>query len=137
MVRLEVLRKRLNKLDEYLSILDELRQVNQEAFNTQPQLYGSAERFLHLAIETVLDMGNHIIADENLGMVNHYSDIPNILADNGYISAELAQRWIRMIGFRNILVHDYLDIDRDIVYGVLQNNLADFETLKQAFAQFL
>ena len=137
MVRLEVLRKRLNKLDEYLSILDELRQVNREAFNTQPQLYGSAERFLHLAIETVLDMGNHIIADENLGMVNHYSDIPNILADNGYISAELAQRWIRMIGFRNILVHDYLDIDRDIVYGVLQNNLADFETLKQAFAQFL
>ena len=137
MVRLEVLRKRLNKLDEYLSILDELHQVNREAFNTQPQLYGSAERFLHLAIETVLDMGNHIIADENLGMVNHYSDIPNILADNGYISAELAQRWIRMIGFRNILVHDYLDIDRDIVYGVLQNNLADFETLKQAFAQFL
>ena len=137
MVRPEVLRKRLNKLDEYLSILDELRQVNREAFNTQPQLYGSAERFLHLAIETVLDVGNHIIADENLGVVNHYSDIPNILADNGYISAELAQRWIRMIGFRNILVHDYLDIDRDIVYGVLQSNLADFETLKQAFAQFL
>ena len=137
MVRPEVLRKRLNKLDEYLSILDELRQVNREAFNTQPQLYGSAERFLHLAIETVLDVGNHIIADENLGVVNHYSDIPNILADNGYISAELAQRWIRMIGFRNILVHDYLDIDRDIVYGVLQSDLADFETLKQAFAQFL
>ena len=137
MVRPEVLRKRLNKLDEYLSILDELRQVNREAFNTQPQLYGSAERFLHLAIETVLDVGNHIIADENLGVVNYYSDIPNILADNGYISAELAQRWIRMIGFRNILVHDYLDIDRDIVYGVLQSDLADFETLKQAFAQFL
>ena len=137
MVRPEVLRKRLNKLDEYLSILDELRQVNREAFNTQPQLYGSAERFLHLAIETVLDVGNHIIADENLGVINHYSDIPNILADNGYISAELAQRWIRMIGFRNILVHDYLDIDRDIVYGVLQSDLADFETLKQAFAQFL
>ena len=137
MVRPEVLRKRLNKLDEYLSILDELRQVNREAFNTQPQLYGSAERFLHLAIETVLDVGNHIIADENLGVINYYSDIPNILADNGYISAELAQRWIRMIGFRNILVHDYLDIDRDIVYGVLQSDLADFETLKQAFAQFL
>lgn len=40
MVRPEVIRKRLNKLDEYLSILRELSKVNREAFNSQPQLYG-------------------------------------------------------------------------------------------------
>lgn len=137
MVRLEIVRKRLNKLDEYLSILDELRQANQEIFNTDPQLYGSAERFLHLAIETTLDMGSHIIADENLGVVNHYRDIPTILADKGIIEAELAQRWIKMIGFRNILVHDYLDIDRSIVYDILQQNLDDFRALQRFFAQFL
>ena len=134
MVRPEVIRKRLNKLDEYLSILDKLSQVSREAFNSQPQLYGSAERFLHLAIETVLDMGNHLIADENLGVVNHYSDIPTILADEEIINADLAHRWIKMIGFRNILVHDYLDIDRDIVYDVLQNQLTDFERWKKIFA---
>jgi uncharacterized protein YutE (UPF0331/DUF86 family) len=137
MVRPDVIRKRLNKLDEYLAILNELRQIDREAFITQPQLYGSAERFLHLAIETVLDMGNHLIADENLGIINHYSDIPSILVKRDYIQAELAERWILMIGFRNILVHDYLDIDRTIVYEVLQNNLKDFEVLKQLFAQFL
>ncbi|RME75692.1 MAG: DUF86 domain-containing protein [Chloroflexi bacterium] len=137
MVRPEVFRKRLNKLDEYLAVLENLRQVDRQTFKTHPQLYGSAERFLHLAIETVLDMGNHLIADENLGVVNHYSDIPALLADKGYIPADLAQRWTRMIGFRNILVHDYLDIDRDIVYQTLQNNLADFEQLKRFFARFL
>ena len=137
MVRPEVIRKRLNKLDEYLATLNELRRIDRGTFTTRPQLYGSAERFLHLSIETVLDMGNHVIADENLGVINHYSDIPSILAKHGYIQAELAERWIRMIGLRNILVHDYLDIDRDIVYEVLQNNLADFETLKQFFARFL
>jgi uncharacterized protein YutE (UPF0331/DUF86 family) len=137
MVRPEILRKRLNKLDDYLSILAELGQTELAAFKIEPQLYGSAERFLHLAIETVLDMGSHLIADENLGVVNHYSDIPVILADNGLIPAELARRWVRMVGFRNILVHDYLDIDREIVYQVLQNDLADFETLKRFFARFL
>jgi len=92
---------------------------------------------LHLAIETVLDMGNHLIADENLGVVNHYSDIPTILADEEIINAGLAHRWIKMIGFRNILVLDYLDIDRDIVYDVLQNQLTDFERWKKIFAGYL
>jgi len=137
MVSPEVIRKRLNKLDEYLTTLYELGRIDRKTFTTQPQFYGSAERFLHLSIETVLDIGNHIIADENLGVINHYSDIPSILVKHGYIQAELAERWIRMVGFRNILVHDYLDIDRDIVYEVLQNNLVDFETLKRFFARFL
>jgi uncharacterized protein YutE (UPF0331/DUF86 family) len=42
-----------------------------------------------------------------------------------------------MIGFRNTLVHAYIDIDRDIVYNVLQNNLQDIEKLNKVFAQFL
>ena len=42
-----------------------------------------------------------------------------------------------MIGFRNILVHDYLDVDRKIVHNVLQNGLADLEELKKSFAEFL
>ena len=42
-----------------------------------------------------------------------------------------------MIGFRNTLVHEYIDIDRKIVYDVLQNNIRDLEDLKRAFAQFL
>jgi uncharacterized protein YutE (UPF0331/DUF86 family) len=42
-----------------------------------------------------------------------------------------------MIGFRNTLVHEYIDIDRKIVYDVPQNNIKDLEELKRAFAQFL
>ena len=42
-----------------------------------------------------------------------------------------------MIGFRNTLVHEYIEIDRKIVYGVLQNGLGDIEELKRIFAQYL
>ena len=42
-----------------------------------------------------------------------------------------------MIGFRNVLVHEYLDIDRMIVYDVLQNRLGDLEALRRVFARFL
>ena len=42
-----------------------------------------------------------------------------------------------MIGFRNILVHDYFLIDRTIVHAALQGDLDAFERLKRVFAQFM
>jgi len=137
MVRAEVIRKRLNKLDEYLSILRRLQEHTFDEFVENPEKYGSVERFLHLAIEAVTDMGNHVIADLELGVVNWYSDIPTILDEKGYLGRSLKDKWIRMIGFRNTLVHDYVDIDRRIVYEVLRNNLKDLEALRRVFAQFL
>lgn len=56
---------------------------------------------------------------------------------HGYIDEALERQWMRMIGFRNILVHNYLDIDRDIVHDVLQRGLDDLRLLQKAFARFL
>jgi uncharacterized protein YutE (UPF0331/DUF86 family) len=66
-VRAEVLRRCLGKLDEYLAILRVLRRYTLEEFVANPEHYGSAERFLQLAIETLIDLGNHVITDLRLG----------------------------------------------------------------------
>jgi uncharacterized protein YutE (UPF0331/DUF86 family) len=137
MVWPEVIRKRLNKLDECLAVLQRLQRYGRDEFLSDPERFGSAERFLHLAIEALLDMGNHVIADQGLGVVDWYSDVPRIFMEKGLISLELSEKWIRMIGFRNTLVHGYIDIDRTIVHEVLQNGLGDIEELKRVFAGFL
>ncbi|GIK74018.1 MAG: hypothetical protein BroJett021_30060 [Chloroflexota bacterium] len=137
MVRPEVLRKRLLKLDEYLAILHQIRRYSHREFLDNPERYGSAERFLQLAIETLTDLGNHVIAELELGNVDWYSDVPRRLCEAGYIDNQIEQTWVRMIGFRNILVHEYLEIDREIVYRVLQDNLDDLEILKRIFVRFL
>lgn len=49
MVRSEVIRKRLQKLDEYLEILTGLQKYTLDEFMSTPEYYGSAERFLQLA----------------------------------------------------------------------------------------
>lgn len=54
----------------------------------------------------------------------------------GYINDELKNVWIRMVGFRNTLVHDYVEIDRKIVFDTLQNNLDDFKQIEKALACF-
>jgi uncharacterized protein YutE (UPF0331/DUF86 family) len=72
-----------------------------------------------------------------LGEVNWYSDIAAVMEEKNFISVDLREKWIRMVGFRNILIHDYLEVDRKIVYEILQNRLGDLEELKQVFATFL
>jgi uncharacterized protein YutE (UPF0331/DUF86 family) len=137
MIKREVLRRRLNKLDEYLGILRRLQTYELEAFLSDPEHYGSAERFLQLTIEALNDMGSHVIADLGLGMVESYRDVPRILVEHDYITSDHEDLWIQMIGFRNVLVHDYLDIDRRLVHKVLQENLEDITTLRRVFAQWL
>ncbi len=136
-IKAEVLRKRLNKLDEYLAILRGLQKYSFDEFIADPQRYGSVERFLHLAIEAINDMGNHVVAELDLGEVNWYSDIPALLARADHIDDSLQEKWIKMIGFRNTLVHEYIEIDRKIVHDVLRNRLGDLEELRRSFAQFL
>jgi len=133
----EVIHRRLKKLDEYLTILERLRRYSLSEFLSDPERYGSTERFLQSAIEATLDVGSYVIAELELGTVQTYGDIPQILAKSEYVNLELANRWMRMIGFRNILVHEYLDVDRKIVYDVLQNRLEDLHFLKETLAQFL
>jgi uncharacterized protein YutE (UPF0331/DUF86 family) len=137
MVRPEIIHKRLSKVEEYLTILKKIQRCPLDQFIADPEKYGSAERFLQLIIEALNDIGSHLIADLNLGTVDAAGDIPRILGDKGYFNEDLRETWIRMIGFRNILVHDYLDIDRHVVYEVLQKNLNDVQALMRVFAQFL
>lgn len=136
-IKSEVIRKRLNKLDEYLQILYGMQKYSLEEFLSEPEHYASVERFLHMAIETTLDMGGHIVSELGLGEVNWYSDIAAIMEEKGYITVELREKWIRIVGFRNVLVHQYIEVDRKIVYDVLQNKLGDLEALKRVFATFL
>ena len=137
MVDPEVVRRRLQKLDEYLAVLDGLRRHARQEFLADPEKYGAAERFLQLAIEALTDLGNHVIADQGLGSVESYGDIPRLLQEAGLVEDALANQWVKMIGFRNILVHEYLDIDRETVFAALRERLGDLRALQRAFARFL
>lgn len=134
MVKPDVLLPRLQKLSEYLAILEKLRGYSKDEFLSDPEHYGSAERFLQLAIEVLNDLGNHIIADDNLGSVEWYRDIPICLAESGIVKEPLKEIWLQMVGFRNILVHDYIRLDRQKVYDILQQHLADIRAIQKCLA---
>lgn len=137
MVDRELIQRRLERLDEYLAILRRLSAYTRDEFVADPERYGSAERFLQLAIELLDDLGNHVVSDGGLGAVARTSDVPARLAEHGFIDAQTAATWTAMIGFRNLLVHEYLEIDRILVHKHLTERLGDFEDLRRAFAKLL
>ena len=82
---------------------------------------------LRLSLEAMLDAGNHLIAAAGFRKPLQLRDIPLILGENGVIAHELANKLARAVGLRNRLVYGYTDIDHEILYSVLQNDLADLE----------
>lgn len=137
MVRPEIIQKRLARIEEYLTILERLSRYPDDVFLADPEKYGSAERFLQLAIEALNDIGSHLVADQNLGVLESARDIPRALREKRGLDERLAATWVRMIGFRNILVHDYLEVDRRIVRQVLLAHVPDIRALAGYFARFL
>lgn len=137
MVKPEVIRRRLQNLDEYLSYLDKVKSYPEDKFHDNIEIWASTERFLQMSIECINDLASHIISEENLGTIDQYRDIPQIFYRENFIDEDLKQKWIRMIGFRNILVHAYAEVNRSEVYKIIQHNLVDIKALKKVFGQFL
>jgi len=125
----DVFARRLRHLDEVLSILEQLSRTPLDVFLSNPEKYGSAERFLQIAIEVLDDLGAHLVSRRDAGPVDRYRDIPDRLEANDLISEAEARLWRNAIGFRNILVHNYLDVDRLVVYEILTTRLEDLRSL--------
>lgn len=137
MVNKAVLATRLERLREYLDILESVLQYDQKRFVKDPFIHGTAERNLHLAIECLLDIGNHVISDRGYPKPENYADIFRILGERDVIPPSLLQELDGMAAFRNVLVHDYLRLDREKVYHITKDKLPTLRKLGEIFAGLL
>ena len=126
MVDKEKVEQRLMKLEQAVRKLREIAVQPWEEYAASEALRDRGERNLQVAAQACIDIANHIIADKGYRTPQGYADSFVILQEEGIIPIELADKMKMVAGFRNILVHDYLEIDNKIVYQSL-NHLHDFE----------
>jgi uncharacterized protein YutE (UPF0331/DUF86 family) len=136
-LRPEVVYERLRKLREVVANLETLRHLPCEELAASFRNYWLAERGLQLATEILFDIGNHILAGRFDWSPSTYEEIPQKLCERKVISEELRDRLRGLGGFRNILVHDYLDVDHDLLYGFLQEELGCFLGFADEVEDFL
>lgn len=83
------------------------------------------------ACEAALDMGQHLIRREKLGVPQSARDVFELLARGGWIDVALAEGLKRMVGFRNIAVHDYQALQLPITVAIIQKHLDEFLQFSQ------
>lgn len=132
MVNIGLVNKKLKKLEKYIKNLRKHQGVTKAELENNMDKMWAVERGLQLSIQIILDLGNHIISDEGIS-VDNYSEIFAELAKLDIIPEDYAARIKGMAGFRNVLVHEYAEVDLEIILDVLNNNLADFKR----FASFI
>jgi len=137
LVRKELIAARLGRLREYVRILKAIQRYSLESFKNDVFIHATAERYLQLAIECVLDIGNYVISDRGFRKPDTYAEIFDILLENKIIPKKLFKELEGMSAFRNVLVHDYLQIDLDKVYDILHKRLPSLEKLGAAFSRLL
>lgn len=80
---------------------------------------------LQRAAEQTIDLANHIIRKKKLGLPKESRESFAVLASAGVIQKELAGKLQGMVGFRNIMVHQYQELDMKIMISVIEHRLDD------------
>ena len=87
------------------------------------------------ACEAALDMGQHLIRRDRLGVPQSARDVFSLLAQAGRIEPPLAEGLQRMVGFRNIAVHDYQSLQLPITVAIIEKHLDEFLQYSKAILQ--
>ncbi|MGQ9626375.1 MAG: type VII toxin-antitoxin system HepT family RNase toxin [Anaerolineae bacterium] len=131
------IRLKLERLQEDLERLESHRQLTREEFLGNDIIkYATCYLFLR-AIQGCLDIGAELIALLGLRKPQNNAEIFLILGEESILPQDFIKRLVNMVGFRNILVHEYWLVDFDKVYDNLQNNLRDFPLFAQGIIAFL
>ena len=78
------------------------------------------------ACEAALDMGHHVIRRHSLGMPQSARDVFDLLATAQWLEPPLAEAMKRMVGFRNIAVHQYQTLQLTITVNIIESHLDEF-----------
>jgi uncharacterized protein YutE (UPF0331/DUF86 family) len=127
----------LNKLASIKRCLARIREefTNESEFKKNYTKQDSVILNLQRACEACIDICNHIIRKNNLGIPQSSRNSFELVAQSQFIDQGIAERLKKMVGLRNIAVHDYQTLNIDIVIAVITKHLVDFEVFSQVISR--
>lgn len=117
-----------NKISSIERCLNRIEEVygnnpkNLEDYTRQDSIILNIQR----ACECAIDLAMHIVSEKKLGIPQNSRDAFEVLEANKVINKELANKMKAMVGFRNIAVHNYEDVNMKVVQIIIEKHLGDF-----------
>ena len=137
MVDKAVILRKISELELYQKQIREFSDITLQDYKADWKTQRIVERTLQIMIETCADIANHIVSDRGMRSPTSYTDTFKVLFENNIIDSELFTIMEKMAKFRNIVVHQYEEVDAEIVIFILKKHLGDFERFKEAILAYL
>ena len=118
--------KLISEFRKSVSRLQKLKETGRQKFLNDPDKIGSAKYHFIVAIESSIDMCNHIISRNGYRVPEDYGDTFKVMGEKGAFDVEFSEQLVKMAKFRNRLVHLYWEVDDARIYKILEENLGDF-----------
>ncbi len=131
MTNIDAIARRLLALSESLANLERPECRDPARLLVDATLRAAVERWLQVSIEACLDVAHNVIANEAWTPAPTGRAAFTTLAAHGLIAPDLAQRLGKAVGLRNLLVHDYADVDVQRLASIIAADLDDL----RAFAR--
>ena len=137
MVDIELMSRKLSSLQAYVDELKAAKDISWEKYLSDVRSKAFVERYLHLAIEEVLDIANHIVSFHQWREPTGYRDLLLILSEKKIIPEDQLSIFQNMASFRNMLVHRYETIDEVLVFGIFSKHLGDFDLFSTLIMEWI
>ncbi|MGQ9723127.1 MAG: type VII toxin-antitoxin system HepT family RNase toxin [Candidatus Jordarchaeum sp.] len=126
-MKLEDIQSKMDMITDSLEKLNILKRKTYEDFISDFRNIDSALHRLQISIQALLDIGSYIIASMGLRTPNTNAEIIEILTEAGYIPKNKRESYIKMSQFRNRIVHLYNQIDLEVLYEILAEELGEIK----------
>lgn len=133
---IKIINERIKKLEKCFIKLNNFRNLKLEKFIKDEAVQDQVERNLHISIQICLDIGSHIISTMGLKPPENYSDIFEILGEEKILPKDFSRKIKGMAGLRNILVHDYIKVDKELIHEHLKK-IDDFKKFAEYIVKFI
>jgi len=127
----------VSELRKSVARLQSLANIPKIDFLADPDKIGSTKYHFIVAIESCIDMGNHLIARNGYRVPEDYADTFKVMAEVGALEVNFSEELKNMARFRNRLVHLYWEVDDKQLYDILKERLGDFKVFLNAVSTFL
>lgn len=136
MVDHNIIIKKINAIKHNIKRIEQYKDVTFEQFLGNDDIKDIVTHNLFILLQHLIDIGTHIISDENMKEPVFLSDIADILANENVLDDSLVKPMKSMIGLRNIIAHEYGDIDFKIIHRIITSNLNDINLILDCIIKY-
>jgi uncharacterized protein YutE (UPF0331/DUF86 family) len=136
MVDKDIILAKFSAVRKHIKRIKDLPLKDFQTFQNNPDYQDILLFNIQLAVQNCIDIAAHIISDEDLGIPGSTNEMFYTLEENGYLTRDITEKMVRAVGFRNLIVHEYVNLKLDRVYEISKKDINDLEVfLRHIFSK--